>query len=275
MTDSIDRSAAPAGAAPASGGAVSAGTPKIAIDDVTRRFGEVTALQQVNLSVAENEFVSLVGTSGCGKSTLLSIIAGLDAPDEGTVTVSGRGVTEPGRDRGVVFQRATLLPWLTAQGNVEFALRGERLSQAERRDAAREVLAQVGLEGFEGAYPSELSGGMQQRVALARSLSYRPDILLMDEPFGALDALTRADMQRLLIDVWERHRITVVFVTHDIEEAVLISDRVVVMSPRPGRIRAEVPIALDRPRGEHSREAPEFRAHAHDILAMIHERAAQ
>jgi NitT/TauT family transport system ATP-binding protein len=213
----------------------------------TRR-GQVAALHGVDLDVAENEFVTIVGTSGCGKSTLLAIVAGLEEQTSGEVLVDGVPVRGPGRDRGVVFQSYTLFPWLTARANVEFALRGERLSAAERRERAAEQIALVGLEGFADAYPNQLSGGMRQRVAIARSLVYRPRILLMDEPFGALDALTRKVMQELLTGVWEQHRLTVIFVTHDVDEAVYISDRVLVMTNRPGRIKGEIGIDLPRPR---------------------------
>jgi len=232
--------------------------PKVEIRRISKRFGEVTALDEVDMVLNDNEFVSLVGVSGCGKSTLLSIIAGLAEPTAGEVVVGGVPVTGPGRDRGVVFQHATLLPWLTARRNVEFALRGEPMSAAERTRTAQEHLELVGLKGFENAYPAQLSGGMQQRVALARSLSYRPEILLMDEPFGALDALTRGEMQELLTEVWETHRLTVLFVTHDIEEAVFISDRVVIMTPRPGRILTEVKVDLERPRREEMQSSPRF-----------------
>jgi NitT/TauT family transport system ATP-binding protein len=243
--------------------------PRVQVEGVVKRFGEVTALAGVDLALAENEFVSLVGVSGCGKSTLLSIIAGLQDPDEGTVVAGGRPVTGPGRDRGVVFQQATLLPWLTARQNVEFALAAEPLTRAERTAVALEHLALVGLTGFEDAYPAQLSGGMQQRVALARSLSYRPEILLMDEPFGALDALTRRDMQELLTGVWETHRLTVLFVTHDIEEAVFISDRVVTMTPRPGRIHADVTIPLARPRTAATLTDPAYHRLADELLTTI------
>lgn len=182
-------------------------SPKIEIENLRKEFGDVTALTDVNLTVHENEFVAVVGASGCGKSTLLNMIAGLDSPTSGTVAVSGQPVTGPGRDRGVVFQQATLLPWLSVQKNVEFALQAEPLTRKERVDRAREFLGLVGLGGFEQSLPNQLSGGMQQRAALARSLSYGPDVLLMDEPFGALDALTRRTMQELLLEVWEKHQI--------------------------------------------------------------------
>lgn len=244
--------------------------PKISIVDVTKRFGEVVALGGISLNIAENEFVSIVGASGCGKSTLLSLIAGLEAPSSGQLRIGDTDILGPGRDRGVVFQQATLLPWLTVQANVEFALRGENLSKRDRAERAREYLNLVGLTGFEAAHPQQLSGGMQQRVALARSLSYRPDVLLMDEPFGALDALTRRTMQELLLDVWEQHKLTVVLVTHDIDEAVLTSDRVVVMSPRPGRVMRDIAVPIARPRTREAAELPEFRALSKEILGLIH-----
>ncbi|QZY52729.1 ABC transporter ATP-binding protein [Leucobacter tenebrionis] len=248
--------------------------PKLRIGGLVKRFGAggsaVTALEGVDLEVAENEFVSIVGASGCGKSTLLSLVAGLEEPTEGTIEVGGREVVGPGRDRGVVFQQATLMPWLTVQQNVEFALRGEPgLTRSERADRAREFLRLVGLEGFERSYPAQLSGGMQQRVALARSLSYGPDMLLMDEPFGALDALTRRTMQELLLEVWEQHRLTVLLVTHDIDEAVVTSDRVVVMSPRPGRVQRIVDVPIPRPRTLASERTPEFQGLSDEILALI------
>ena len=226
--------------------------PKVVIQGLRKEFvtksGTVVALDGIDMELEENEFVCLVGTSGCGKSTLLSILAGLQEPTEGEILVDGQPVHGPGRDRGVVFQAYTLFPWLTAMENVEFALRDEADSARERRDRAKEQLELVGLTGFAESYPNQLSGGMKQRVAIARALSYRPKVLLMDEPFGALDALTRRMMQELLTQVWESHRLTVLFVTHDVEEAVFISDRVVVMTNRPGRIKDEIAIDLPRPR---------------------------
>jgi NitT/TauT family transport system ATP-binding protein len=252
--------------------------PRLEMRGLVKTFGEgkrsVTALQDASLELRENEFVSLVGASGCGKSTLLMIAAGLQQPSGGAVLVDGEPVLAPGRDRGVVFQSYTLFPWQTALQNVEFALRPEALSRVERRERAREQLALVGLEGFLDSYPNQLSGGMKQRVAIARALSYRPKLLLMDEPFGALDALTRQLMQELLTDVWERHRLTVLFVTHDVEEAVYISDRVLVMSNRPGRIKDEVPIPLERPRRPELAESPEFLTAKRRILDAIRSEAA-
>jgi NitT/TauT family transport system ATP-binding protein len=232
---------------------------KLEIIGLSKEFvqgrASVVALEDCSLALAENEFVSLVGTSGCGKSTLLSIAAGLQQATAGEVLIDASPVEAPGRDRGLVFQSYTLFPWLTAAQNVEFALRGGR---AERAEIAREHLDLVGLGDFADAYPSQLSGGMKQRVAIARALSYRPEVLLMDEPFGALDALTRGVMQELLTQVWERHRLTVLFVTHDVEEAVYVSDRVVVMTNRPGRIKEEIPVHLPRPRTHELVKTPEF-----------------
>ena len=226
--------------------------PKLRIAALDKWFptktGPVQILQGIDLDLADNEFVSLVGTSGCGKSTLLSIVAGLQAFDDGVLLSDGVPLIAPGLDRGVVFQSYTLLPWLTAQENVEFALKAAGRSKSECRDVARQHLELVKLERFADRYPAQLSGGMKQRVAIARALSYRPKMLLMDEPFGALDALTRHQMQELLTRIWEEHRLTVLFVTHDVEEAVYLSDRIVVMSTGPGRIRETFRVDLPRPR---------------------------
>jgi NitT/TauT family transport system ATP-binding protein len=231
--------------------------------------GETVALKGVDLEVSENEFVALVGTSGCGKSTLVSIAAGLEIHDEGAVSIDGEPIMAPGLDRGVVFQSYTLLPWLTALGNVEFALKAAGKSSKDARETARAHLALVGLDDFADAYPSELSGGMKQRVAIARALSYRPKMLLMDEPFGALDALTRHHMQELLTRIWEKHRLTVLFITHDVEEAVYLSDRVAVMTNRPGRIKLVVPIDLPRPRRYEMVATPEFQRLHRTVLDAI------
>jgi NitT/TauT family transport system ATP-binding protein len=248
-------------------------TPKLSISNLAKTFGEgpraVRALDGVDLAIAENEFLSLVGTSGCGKSTLLSIVAGLEDHDAGEVLVDGAAIEGPGLDRGVVFQSYTLFPWLTAQGNVEFALKAAGRSGGEATDIARQHLALVGLDGFENAFPRELSGGMKQRVAIARALSYRPKILLMDEPFGALDALTRHHMQELLTRIWEKHRLTVLFITHDVEEAVYMSDRVAVMSNRPGRIKEVIDIDLDRPRHYDMVATPRFQQLHRAVLDSI------
>ncbi|MBD1599884.1 ATP-binding cassette domain-containing protein [Pseudomonas typographi] len=224
-------------------------------------------LNGISLTLADNEFVSVVGTSGCGKSTLLSIAAGLEDFEGGNVTVDGQPIQGAGMDRGVVFQAYTLLPWLTALGNIEFALKAAGNSAKACKEIALEHLALVNLSAFAHAYPSELSGGMKQRVAIARALSYRPKILLMDEPFGALDAMTRRQMQALLTQVWEAHRLTVMFVTHDVEEAVYLSDRVVVMGV--GHIKEIIDVPLHRPRVEATCELPEFLNIQRHVLGLI------
>jgi NitT/TauT family transport system ATP-binding protein len=208
------------------------------------------ALYNISLVIRKNEFVSLLGPSGCGKTTLIRIIAGLIPADRGEVVVNGQKVTAPGRDRCMVFQQFGLLPWRTVLSNVEFGLEIERVPKEERRRAAEKYLDLVGLRGFEDYYPHQISGGMQQRVGIARALSKQPDILLMDEPFGAVDAQTREQLQEELLKIWNQTNTTVVFVTHSIDEAVYLSDRVVVMQARPGRIREEVAIDLPRPRWE-------------------------
>ncbi len=254
--------------------AASRAAARLEIVDLCKTFPgrrPVDALGPFSLRLDENEFVSIVGTSGCGKSTLLNLAAGLLDPTTGDILVDGSSIGGPGRDRGVVFQTYTLFPWMTAAGNVEFALRGERLSAAERRRVARENLDLVGLGSFADAYPRQLSGGMKQRVAIARALCYRPRILLMDEPFGALDAQTRLLMQELLTRIWEAHRLTVLFITHDVDEAVYISDRVVIMTNRPGRLKEEVAITLPRPRTIEVQETAEFLALRHRILTSIRE----
>jgi NitT/TauT family transport system ATP-binding protein len=247
--------------------------PKLVIAGLDKTYhtgrGEKVALKGVDLAIEENEFVALVGTSGCGKSTLLAIAAGLESHDAGAISIDGEPITMPGLDRGVVFQSYTLLPWLTALGNVEFALKAAGTAGRDATEIARAHLALVGLDGFEHAYPTELSGGMRQRVAIARALSYRPKMLLMDEPFGALDALTRHHMQELLTTIWEKHRLTVLFITHDVEEAVYLSDRVAVMTNRPGRIKSIIPVPLPRPRHYELISTPEFRKLQLEVLEEI------
>lgn len=246
---------------------------KLVVRNLSKEFkvgaDRVLAIDDVSFSIAENEFVSVVGPSGCGKSTLLSVAAGLSEPTSGSVLVEGELVRGPGRDRGVVFQSYSLYPWLTVRGNIEFALRGEKISKGERRRRAMEQLEIVGLSGFADAYPAQLSGGMRQRVAIARALSYRPSVLLMDEPFGALDALNRRAMQESLTQVWEDHRLTVMFITHDIDEAVFLSDRVMVMSARPGRIVDDVPIPLERPRRVEMQTSETFLALKRRLLGSV------
>jgi ABC-type nitrate/sulfonate/bicarbonate transport system ATPase subunit len=217
---------------------------RLVVEQVSRVFGgrtETRALQQTDLEVEDNDFICILGPSGCGKSTLLRIVAGLDTPTTGRVRVDGQTVERPGPERGMVFQSYTLFPWLTVRENILFGRRA-------KADVADRLIAQVGLRGFENHYPKMLSGGMQQRTALARALANDPKILLLDEPFGALDNQTRALMQELLLGIWEADRKTVLFVTHDIEEAIFMANRVAVMSARPGRIKTEVRIDLPHPR---------------------------
>jgi NitT/TauT family transport system ATP-binding protein len=210
------------------------------------REGNLPALSAVDLEVAEGEFVSIVGPSGCGKSTLLYILGGFIRADSGVIEVGGKAVTGPGTDRGVVFQEYALFPWLTVTQNIRYGLEMTGVARREREETVRRLVRTIGLEGFEHRFPRELSGGMKQRVAIARTLAYDPNILLLDEPFGALDAQTRETMQDELLRLWQATRKTVVMVTHDVNEAVYLSDRVLVMSQRPGRIVAEFTIAIDR-----------------------------
>jgi ABC-type nitrate/sulfonate/bicarbonate transport system ATPase subunit len=226
---------------------------RIAIRGISKRYGAGDpdtglALQDVTLAIEDQEFVTLVGRSGCGKTTLLNIVAGLVAPTHGEVRVDGRPVTGPGGGKGMVFQQHALFPWLTALGNVEFGCKSRGVPAGERRAIATQLLDLVGLRGAEGKYPIELSGGMQQRVAIARALALDPEILLMDEPFGALDELTRIEMQGELLRVWSTRKKTVVFVTHSIWEALVLSDRIVVLGSRPGRVRLDRHVDVARPR---------------------------
>ncbi|MEU6476568.1 ABC transporter ATP-binding protein [Streptomyces sp. NPDC047017] len=226
----------------------------VRLEGVEVRYGNSLALAATELDFAEGSFTSLLGPTGCGKSTLLNTIAGFVTPSSGRVLMDGVPVTGPGPDRGVVFQHYALLPWFTARGNVEFALKRFGLSRAERRARALESLAGVGLADAAGKYPAQLSGGMRQRVALARALAAEPRILLMDEPFGALDAITRVRMQRLLTELWQRTRTTVVFVTHDVDEALALSQRVIVMAADPGSVIADHEVTDDpAASGLHSR----------------------
>jgi len=235
----------------------------------------VTALDRISLEVDENEFSVIVGPSGCGKSSLLRLVAGLIQPTAGAIYLDGKLVTKPGKDRGMVFQSYTLFPWLTVQDNLEFGLKIGGMAAEERAAVARRFIAEVGLEGFERAYPKQLSGGMMQRVALARALANDPDILLMDEPFGALDSQTRSLMQELLLKIWEHSHKTVLFITHDIDEAIRLGDRVYVMTARPGRIKEEVAIDISRPRSVDVLTADEFIAIKRRIMTLIREEAVR
>jgi ABC-type nitrate/sulfonate/bicarbonate transport system ATPase subunit len=221
---------------------------EIEIDGLSKRFGADAplVLDRIDLAIEHNAFVALLGRSGCGKSTLLNLVAGLLEPSAGEVRVKGRPVTGPGEGKGMVVQQHALFPWLSAQGNVEFGCKSRGIPAGERRDRARNLLELVGLRGFEDRYPAELSGGMQQRVAIARALALDPDILLMDEPFGALDEFTRIEMQDELLRVWSSRKKTVLFVTHSIWEALVLADRVVVLGP--GRIADVLEVELPRPR---------------------------
>jgi NitT/TauT family transport system ATP-binding protein len=226
---------------------------QIEVRSVTHEYeadhGRVTALRDVSFTVGTSEFVCVLGQSGCGKTTLLNLLAGFLAPTQGEILVGGQAVSGKGGDRGIVFQDfAQLFPWRTARRNVEFGLEMRSVPAAERRETALRYLRLVKLEAFAGAYPHQLSGGMQQRVAIARALAYEPSVLLMDEPFAALDAMTREEMQRLLVEIWQKTRKTVVYVTHNVAEAVYLADRIVVLTPHPGTVKAELKVALPRMR---------------------------
>jgi NitT/TauT family transport system ATP-binding protein len=245
--------------------------PHIEVRDVSLVYdtpaGRVTGVQEASFNIEESEFLCLVGPSGCGKSTLLNIIAGFLAPTGGEIRIGGKAITGHGMDRGVVFQDfAQLFPWRTALGNVSFGLEMKGIPKAEREEIALRQLKLVKLEKFVRSYPHHLSGGMQQRVAIARALAYNPAVLLMDEPFAALDALTRDAMQRLLADVWRETRKTVIYVTHNVAEAVYLADRVVVMTPHPGTVKTLVPIKLARPRDPLS---VEFLEHQKQLLQEL------
>ncbi len=245
--------------------AASHGGPMIELRGVSKEFlGDRSstttthALDNISLTVNEHEFITVIGPSGCGKTTLLRIVAGLIPYDSGQVLVKGKPVTGPGPDRAVVFQSFALLPWATVLENVAFGLETRGIPRAEREEQARVLIKTVGLAGFESRLPRHLSGGMQQRVGLARALAVNPDILLMDEPFGAIDEQTRRIMQEELLRIWGYRRKTVLFVTHSMEEAVLLADRVILMSPRPGRVHEIIDVPLPRPRGRETERTREF-----------------
>ncbi|MBN6051901.1 ABC transporter ATP-binding protein [Nonomuraea sp. RK-328] len=254
-------------------------TTKIGIRDVRKVFqvrdaGEpFVALDGVDLDVREGEFLALVGPSGCGKSTLLDLVAGLTAPTGGEIVIDGTPVSGPGLDRGIVFQQYALFPWRTAQANVEFGLEAKAVPRKERRERARHYLDLVGLTGFEERYPHELSGGMRQRVAIARSLAFDPDVLLMDEPFAALDAQTRESLQEELLRIWGKTGKTVIFITHGIDEAVYLGQRVAVMTSRPGRIKEIIEVAFDSRAGD-LRADPAFGEYRHHVWTLLRDEVA-
>jgi NitT/TauT family transport system ATP-binding protein len=245
----------------------------VTVENIRLEFGSVghgvVALDNVSLSVPDKQFAVIVGPSGCGKSSLLDIIAGLRRATAGTCSVDGESVTKPGRQRGMVFQNYSLFPWLTVQKNVEFGLSLRNVPAAEKTETAKFYIDAVGLAGFENSYGSQLSGGMKQRVAIARALANDPEVLLMDEPFGALDSQTRTVMQQLLLTVWEKASKTVIFVTHDIEEALFLGDVIYIMSSRPGRFLEKIDVTLPRPRRYELFSTPEFlklKGHIHKTL---------
>lgn len=233
--------------------------------------GAVEAVTDTQIHVEPGEFVSIVGPSGCGKSTLLNAVAGFLEPTSGVVTVDGNAVTGPSAERGMVFQQYSLFPWKTVRENVEFGLKMRGMPKFERARAARTLLGLAGLEAFENHYPERLSGGMKQRVGIVRALATGPKVLLLDEPFGALDAQTRIIMQQILTNMWQRLKISVLFVTHDIDEAIFLSDRVYCMTARPGSIKAEIQIPLERPRQQAMMMSSEFLALRRGLMSLIRE----
>jgi len=256
---------------------------KISLENVGRTFvsarGEkIEAVHDINFEVEDEfspdgrdvgEFRVLLGPSGCGKSTILRLIAGLDHPDKGKVLVNGQPVTGPGRDRGMVFQKYTSFPWLTVADNIAYGMKINGVPAAEQKKTVANLMEAVGLKGFEKAYPDTLSGGMQQRVAIARTLAVRPQVILMDEPFGALDAQTRGDMQHLLLKIWDETACAVLFVTHDVEEAIYLADRIFILSARPGTIVEDVPVSFGRPRDPAMKQKKEFHELQDFVLASL------
>lgn len=232
--------------------------------------GEVVALKDINFQVHRREFICVIGPSGCGKSTLIRILAGLETSSAGEVLLDGKAVTEPGPDRGMVFQGYTLFPWLTVKKNVMFGLKAQGHSEATAESEAMQWIDLVGLEKFADAYPDQLSGGMKQRVAIARALANKPRILLMDEPFGALDAQTRLKMQNYLMEIWRNIDITILFITHDLDEAILLADRVLVLKPHPGEVQELIEVPVPRPRSIEQLVSPEFLATRKRLDDLIH-----
>jgi len=263
------------GVAAGQAGASQAAT-SLKIDSVSLRYptpdgGVFTALENVSLEVKDQQFAVLVGPSGCGKSSLLYLTAGLAEPSGGQIFVNGKAVDGPGADRGMVFQAYTLFPWLTVRQNIEFGLKRRKVGAAERKDIVEHYLNEVGLTRFADNYSKQLSGGMKQRVAIARALANDPQILLMDEPFGALDSQTRLQMQQLLLKVWEHSKKTVLFVTHDIDEAILLGDQIFAMGARPGRIKKVLDVPIERPRHLDMVMDPGFISMKKEIFHLLHE----
>jgi NitT/TauT family transport system ATP-binding protein len=249
--------------------------PKLLVENISKSYPirdhrQLTVLQNINLEIFPREFICLVGASGCGKSTLLNIIAGLTPPSAGAVLVDGRSVTgRPGSDRGMVFQGYTLYPWLTVAQNIAFGLQFQKMSKSEQRDKVGYFLNVVGLEKFAHSYPKQLSGGMKQRVAIARALANEPAVLLMDEPFGALDAQTKEQMQEFLLELWSKTHVTVLMITHDVEEAIYLSQRIYVMSCRPGQVKSEIAIDLPAHRELDIKLTPEFVDIKRQVLQLM------
>jgi NitT/TauT family transport system ATP-binding protein len=250
-------------------------TGHIEVRGLSMAFGSaqqrVQAVRDVSLHVAPGEFVSIIGPSGCGKSTLLNVVAGFSKATEGEARLDGRVISGPGSDRGVVFQQYSLFPWMSVRKNVEFGLRMQGMPASKRETTARTLLGLAGLLAFENHYPDQLSGGMKQRVGIVRALATSPQVMLMDEPFGALDSQTRVVMQQILTNMWQRLRLSVLFITHDIEEAIFLSDRVYVMTARPGRIKAEIEIQLPRPRTAEMMSSLVFTQILHKLRNLIRE----
>ncbi|RRD48497.1 ABC transporter ATP-binding protein [Arachnia propionica] len=249
-------------------------TDKIVFDRVTQVFNingkDFTAVSELSLTIADNEFVTVVGPSGCGKSTIMNQAAGLLQPTTGEVRVDGVAVTKPGPERGVIFQQYALFPWLTVRQNVEFGLELKNIPKVQRQRIVDEQLELTGLSAFADALPKNLSGGMKQRCAIARAYAVNPSILLMDEPFGALDALTRVHMQSQLLETWEQEKRTVMFITHDVDEAVFLANRVIVMAARPGRIHRIIDVDLPYPRTDELRLSPEFSAIRNEVWESVY-----
>ena len=247
----------------------------IVLENLSMSFGQgasrIEPVQAIDLNVAPGEFVPIIGPSGCGKSTLLNVVAGFATPSGGQVLLDGAPIVGPGPERGVVFQQYSLFPWMSVRKNVEFGLKMKGIDASKRETTARTLLGLAGLLAFENHFPDQLSGGMKQRVGIVRALATSPQVMLMDEPFGALDAQTRVVMQQILTNMWQKFRLSVLFITHDIEEAIFLSDRVYVMTARPGRIKAEVAIALPRPRTAEMMSSIEFTQILHKLRNLIRE----